>query len=135
MFRVALALLKVISLKLHDQLVPSPPPTTSPILASNEVGGACYTILHFKRSLGRTEKARRANGGECNLFVGCYHCHTRYYLHPFHFVLLKFEDLLAKQHPTNNVVVLYICSIFWYVKRFGVQSWSQTQNQSQCCVF
>ena len=29
------------------------------------------------------------------------HCHTHYHLHPFHFVLFKFKDLVAKQHPTN----------------------------------
>ena len=50
-FRVALALLKVISLKSHNQ----PPPTATPILASNEVGAACYTILHYKRLLDKTE--------------------------------------------------------------------------------
>ena len=30
------------------------------------------------------------------------HCHTHYHLHPFHFVLFKFEGLVAKQHPTNK---------------------------------
>ena len=27
-------------------------------------------------------------------------CHTHYHLHPFHFVLFKVKDLVAKQHPT-----------------------------------
>ena len=29
------------------------------------------------------------------------HYHTHYHLHPFYFVLFKFKDLVAKQHPTN----------------------------------
>ena len=29
-------------------------------------------------------------------------CHTHYHLHPFHFVLFKVKDLVAKQHPTNT---------------------------------
>ena len=30
------------------------------------------------------------------------HCHTHYHLHPFHFVLFKVKDLVAKQHPTTT---------------------------------
>ena len=29
------------------------------------------------------------------------HCHTHYHLRPFHFVLFKFKDLVAKQHLTK----------------------------------
>ena len=28
--------------------------------------------------------------------------HTHYHLHPFHFVLFKVKNLVAKQHPTNT---------------------------------
>ena len=31
------------------------------------------------------------------------HCHTHYHVYPFHFVLFKFKDLVAKQHPTTTV--------------------------------
>ena len=58
-FRVALALLKVISLKLHNQPVPPPPPpTTSPILASNEVGseGGWAAILFYTVNILQTEQ-------------------------------------------------------------------------------
>ena len=29
-------------------------------------------------------------------------CHIHYHLHPFHFVLFKFKQLVVKQHPTNK---------------------------------
>ena len=32
-------------------------------------------------------------------------CHTHYHLHPFHFVLFKVKDLVAKQHPTSEFTV------------------------------
>ena len=37
--------------------------------------------------------------GECNLLLLITHCHTNHHLHPFHFVLFKFKDLVAKQPP------------------------------------
>ena len=30
------------------------------------------------------------------------YCHTHCHLHPFYFMLFKFKDLVAKQHPTNT---------------------------------
>ena len=34
--------------------------------------------------------------------------HTHYHLHPFYFMLFKFKDLVAKQHPTNTHTCMYI---------------------------
>ena len=60
------------------------------------------------------------------------HCHTHYCLHPFHFVLLKFKALLAKQHPTNNYApdevwgqdyLLYWGITVYTSSRFLARSW------------
>ena len=52
-----------------------------------------------------TWSANTVPSGECNcicwLLPLATHCHTHYHLHQFCVVLLKFKDLVAKQHPTS----------------------------------
>ena len=44
-------------------------------------------------------------------------CHTHYHLHPSYFVLLKFKDLVAKQHITNrnkaSIVIIFAYSPYY----------------------
>ena len=42
-------------------------------------------------------------GNICWMLPLATHCHTHYHLYPFHFMLFKFKDLVAKQHSTNTV--------------------------------
>ena len=47
--------------------------------------------------------------------------HTHYHQHPFYFVLLKFKDLVAKQHPTAST-----CS--WLMTRMSTEQHSQMRH-------
>ena len=45
------------------------------------------------------------------IVVGCclaIHCHIHYHLHSFHFVLLKFKNLVAKQHTMNSYAFKFV---------------------------
>ena len=44
----------------------------------------------------------------CGMLPLATHCHTHYLLYPFHFVLFKFEDLVAKQHPTSIHTYIHV---------------------------
>ena len=43
----------------------------------------------------------------CWMFSLVTHCHIHYHLHQFYFMLYKFKDLVAKQHPTSMQTVNY----------------------------
>ena len=64
----------------------------------------CYVQPFPKMEQYEPKVQKLFRSGECNSFVMlplATHCHMLYHLHPFHFVLFKFKDLGAKQHPTD----------------------------------
>jgi len=57
------------------------------------------------------EQTHAVQPGKCTLFAGCYLatcCHAHYHPTHFHFVLIKFKDLVAKQHPAITLAALLV---------------------------
>lgn len=59
------------------------------------------------------QRANSVPSGECCwLLPLATHSHTHYRLHPFHFMLFKFENVVAKQHPhvcTHHYTCTWTC--------------------------
>ena len=66
---------------------------------------------------------------------------THYHLHPFHFVLFKVKDLVAKQHPTNKHTHTHTlcptphsCSVAADCAPVSAPPLLPCGQSSQCCV-
>ena len=57
-------------------------------------------------------------------------CHTHYYLHPFHFMLFKLKDLVAKQQPTNTHTLTHACTCMHTHVDTCTQTWTHAHMTS-----